>query len=134
MATDRMDADPVLPADDERWLVACLCAAWCRTCDDYRPTFDAVTREHPDMRFAWIDIEDDSDALGPLALDVEDFPTVLIARGTELRFCGPLLPHLSTLARTVEASRRAVLTPTSPGVDAAVLDRLQRIAAERARS
>ena len=29
---------------DRPWLVACLCAAWCRTCDDYRPTFDALAK------------------------------------------------------------------------------------------
>ena len=95
------------------WLVACLCAAWCRTCDEYRPTFAAAAHAHPDMRFAWIDIEDHSDALGPLALDIDDFPTVLIARGDALRFLGPLLPHRETLLRTVEAARAATLTPTA---------------------
>jgi len=81
------DDSPIDKAGDgEPWLVACLCAAWCRTCDEYRPTFAAAARAHPDMRFAWIDIEDHSDALGPLALDVDDFPTVLIARGAALRF------------------------------------------------
>ena len=118
----------------ERPWVACLCAAWCRTCDDYRPTFEAVAREQPDMRFAWIDIEDDSDALGPLALDVEDFPTLLIARGSELRFYGPLLPHRSTLARTVEAARRSVLTPAADGLDAALLSRLQHVDGDPSRS
>jgi len=103
--------------DRERWLVACLCAAWCRTCDEYLPTFEAAARAHPDMRFAWIDIEDHSDALGPLALEVEDFPTVLVARDGEVRFYGTLLPHAATLARTVDAARRAVLTPAVAGLD-----------------
>ncbi|HUP06161.1 MAG TPA: thioredoxin family protein [Caldimonas sp.] len=105
------------PAAAQRWLVACLCAAWCRTCDEYRPTFEAVSRANPDMRFAWIDIEDDSDALGPLALEVEDFPSVLVARGGEVRFYGALLPHAETLARTIAAARHAVLTPPVDGLD-----------------
>jgi thiol-disulfide isomerase/thioredoxin len=129
-----MTNDPAAGADTGRWLVACLCAAWCRTCDEYRPTFEAVARERPDMRFAWIDIEDDSDALGALALEVEDFPTLLIARGTELRFYGPLLPHRSTLARTVEAARGAVLTPAADGLDAALLARLHGVGASAPRS
>ena len=99
--------------DSPPWLVACLCAAWCRTCDEYRPTFAAAARAHPDMRFAWIDIEDHSDALGPLALDIDDFPTLLIARGNALRFLGPLLPHRETLLRTIEAARAATLTPSA---------------------
>ena len=112
------------PTDDGPWLVACLCAAWCRTCDEYRPTFERAARAHPAMRFAWIDIEDESDALGPLALEVEDFPTVLVARGGEVRFYGTLLPHAATLARTLEAARRTVLTPAVAGLDA---DRTRRL-------
>jgi thioredoxin 1 len=110
------EGEPAHPAA-ERWLVACLCAGWCRTCDDYRPTFEAMARAHPDMRFAWIDIEDESDALGPLALEVEDFPSVLVAREGEVRFYGTVLPHAATLGRTIEAARRAVLTPAVAGLD-----------------
>jgi len=84
-----LPADAPRPAG-ERWLVACLCAAWCRTCDEYRPTFETVAGTHPDMRFAWIDIEDESDALGALALEVEDFPTVLVALDEDVRFFGTL--------------------------------------------
>ena len=110
-----------------RWLVACLCAAWCRTCDEYRPTFTAAAQAYPDMRFAWIDIENESDALGPLALEVEDFPTLLIAEGISLRFYGPLLPHAATLARTFEAARHAVLTPGVPELDAGLLAALHTV-------
>ena len=109
---------PDTPGGDGPWLVACLCAAWCRTCDEYRPTFTAAAQAHPDMRFAWIDIEDHSDALGPLALDIDDFPTVLIARGDVLRFLGPLLPHRETLLRTIDAARTATLTPPVDGLRA----------------
>ena len=45
-------------APDADWLVACLCAAWCGTCTEYRAAFDAAARQHPEARFAWIDIED----------------------------------------------------------------------------
>jgi len=94
-------------------LVACLCAAWCRTCDSYRDTFAAAAREHPTLRFVWIDIEDEADSLAPLDLDVENFPTVLVAQGDELRFFGTLTPHAATLKRTIDAARSAV----QPGID-----------------
>lgn len=83
--------------------VACLCAAWCRTCDDYRSAFTEVARAHPSARFVWIDIEEHSDVLGE-DLDVENFPTVALLRGAELRFFGTLLPHAATLDRMVAAA------------------------------
>jgi thioredoxin 1 len=109
------------------WLVACLCAAWCHTCTEYRGTFEALARKLPDTRFAWIDIEDESDALGPIALEVENFPTLLIARGDALRFYGTVLPHAATLARTFEAARDAVLTAPVDGLDAARVASLHRL-------
>jgi thiol-disulfide isomerase/thioredoxin len=82
-------------------LVACLCAAWCRTCEDYRATFDALAREFGERtRFVWVDIEDEEDALG--SVDVDDFPTLLIARGNETRFFGPVMPHASAARQLVQ--------------------------------
>ena len=31
--------------------VACLCAAWCDTCNTFRPAFDAIALARPQMRF-----------------------------------------------------------------------------------
>ena len=127
MAGEEDDQRDAAAGDGARWLVACLCAAWCRTCDEYRPTFAAAAQSHPDMRFAWIDIEDHSDALGPLALDVDDFPTLLIARGDALRFLGPVLPHRETLLRTVGAARAAALTPEVDGLPATSIANLHDV-------
>lgn len=93
----------------EGWLVVCLCAAWCGSCRDYRETFARLAREHADVRFAWVDIEDQSDALAPFDLDIEDFPTLLVARGDELRFLGAVTPHAATLSRTIEAAQHTAL-------------------------
>ena len=87
--------------------VACLCAAWCRTCDVYRDTLvatrDALQRGHPAaaLRFVWVDIEDESALVGDL--DIEDFPTLLIARGADVLFFGPVLPHAQTVDRLVRS-------------------------------
>lgn len=95
--------------NEDDWLVACLCAAWCGTCRDYRAVFEALAREQPALRFAWLDIEDEADALAAFDLDIENFPTLLVARGDDLRFLGTVLPHANTLARTLQAAREAVL-------------------------
>lgn len=103
----------------EPLLVACLCAQWCRTCDAYRDTLvavrDAMRIGHPAaaMRFVWIDIEDESELVGDL--DIEDFPTVLLARGDQVLFFGPVLPHGQTLDRLVRGALAADLPALSPG-------------------
>lgn len=77
--------------------VVCLCAAWCDTCRDYRATFDAAAAAHPQWQFRWVDIEDEADLVGDL--DIETFPTLLVADGAALRFFGPLAPQPQMLAR-----------------------------------
>lgn len=96
---------------DEPVLVACLCAAWCGTCTAYRPLLADIARRHPALRFAWIDIEDDADRLGDDALDVENFPTVMLLRAGRVLFHGTLLPHASTLERLLQALQDQALAP-----------------------
>lgn len=99
-------------------LVACLCAQWCRTCDAYRDTLvavrDALQAGHPGaaLRFAWVDIEDESELVGDL--DIEDFPTLLLARGDQVQFFGPLLPHAQTLDRLLRSALAGDLVPLTP--------------------
>ena len=94
--------------DPEPLLVACLCAQWCRTCDAYLDTLaatrDAMRLGHPGAatRFVWVDIEDESELVGDL--DIEDFPTLLLARGDRVLFFGPVLPHAQTLDRLVRTA------------------------------
>lgn len=89
-------------------LVACLCAAWCGTCNDYRAVFDALRAEFDGRtEFVWVDIEDDEQALGEV--DVDDFPTLLLAQDDEVRFFGPLLPHAQTARQLLERALRAEL-------------------------
>ena len=81
-------------------LVACLCAQWCGTCRDYLPLFTQLQTEFPQVRFTWVDVENESDLVDPV--EVEDFPTLLIARGGSPVFFGPVMPHLETLKRLVQ--------------------------------
>jgi thioredoxin 1 len=75
---------------DDAWVVACLCAAWCDVCMQYKPGFDALAEQHPDKLFLWVDIEDSADIVGDF--DVENFPTLLIQRGDDVVFYGTSLP------------------------------------------
>jgi thiol-disulfide isomerase/thioredoxin len=91
-------------------LVACLCADWCGTCRDYRATFEHMQAHFPGARFEWIDVEDESDLIGPI--EVENFPTLLISRRDQAFFFGTVTPHAQTLQRLIrtqlEDSARAL--------------------------
>lgn len=104
--------------------VVCLCAGWCTGCQAYAPVFAEVARHFPAVAFAWVDIEEHSDALGEPALDIENFPTVMLLRGDVAMFYGTVLPHAGTLTRMVEALQSgdalAAGSTCSPGFAAAV--------------
>lgn len=98
-----------LTAHPEPLTVACLCAGWCVACQAYVATFAQVAQAHPDVRFVWIDIEDHSDALGDEALDIENFPTVMVLKARRPLFLGTVLPHAGTLERMVQAAQAGSL-------------------------
>jgi thioredoxin 1 len=83
------------------WFVACLCAAWCDVCRQYRPAFEALAARHPDKRFVRIDVEDEADIVGDF--DVDNFPTLLIQRGDAVAFFGTVLPDAGQAHRLVQA-------------------------------
>ena len=82
---------------EKSWLVACLCAAWCDTCNAYRKDFDELAKRHPDKCFAWIDIEDHAELVDEI--DIENFPTLLIQHNDDVAFLGTMLPDISQLNR-----------------------------------
>ncbi len=116
---------PALPPTRELH-VACLCAAWCRLCESYAELFRQVTHElqarHPGLRAHWIDIEDEAELLGEL--DVETFPTLIVADAQGVRFAGPLTPQPETLQRVLRA---ALANPGGSAQPAEVLAFAQRL-------
>jgi hypothetical protein len=132
----RATASPPAPTATH---VACLCAAWCRLCDDYRTVLRevaaAVATEQaaemasgmasewagpwPELQWHWIDIEDEAELLGEV--DVETFPTLVIADGAAVRFAGPLMPQHDILRRLLRATvLDARADACWPAVDAAI--------------
>ncbi len=86
------------------WVI-CLCAEWCNVCRDWRATFEEAARAHPQTRFAWVDVEDEDEAMGDV--DIETFPTVLVARGARPLFLGPVPSSAAQLNRLVSSLMHA---------------------------
>ena len=82
-------------------VVLCFCAAWCDSCTQYQEKFEVLSAQYPEASFVWIDIEEYPELLGEE--DVENFPTVAIMHGQEIRFMGTLLPHIGHLDRLIQA-------------------------------
>ncbi len=95
--------------------VACLCADWCGACREYQPLFDSLARKFPNVRFLWVDVEDEADLIDPI--EVADFPTILIAKGQNSLFFGTVLPHIETIERLIQdkmtVGDHAVLTDSA---------------------
>src|ERR1700712_1862147 len=98
------------------WWVICLCAEWCGACREWRETFMQVAAAHPQLRFAWVDVEDEADAMGDI--DIETFPTVLIAHGPHARFFGPVQPSLVQVTRLVDSLLAAPATERAKASEA----------------
>lgn len=92
-------------------IVACLCAQWCGTCRDYRPLFAQLQQEFPQAHFVWVDIEDEAEWVDPI--EVDNFPTLLIAQGTTPCFFGPITPHIDTLRRLIQTHQASGLRPVA---------------------
>lgn len=98
---------------DSSVLVACLCAEWCNVCHDYRSRFELVGAGFPQARFVWIDVEDQAALVDPI--EVENFPTLLIAIGNDVRFFGTITPQPGTLERLIR-DRVADTVASAPSV------------------
>ena len=105
------------PPSDATLLVACLCADWCGTCREYQPLFATLQTQFADVRFLWVDVEDEADLVDPI--EVENFPTILIATPSQVLFFGTVTPHLQTLQRLIESQRTDSPRPlpASPELD-----------------
>jgi thioredoxin 1 len=83
------------------WLVSCLCAAWCDTCNTYNETFNVVSQLHQNKCFTWIDIEDHSELVEDV--DLENFPTILVQFKDKLLFLGTVIPDAKQLHRLIQS-------------------------------
>ncbi|MDP1655990.1 MAG: thioredoxin family protein [Hylemonella sp.] len=100
---------PPFPAG-ERLDVVCLCALWCGVCRTYQPLFESLQVQFEGAaRFAWLDIEEESELLGEI--EVENFPTLLLLQGSTPLFFGPLTPQAGMLTQLVQTGLAGRLDP-----------------------
>ena len=102
------------------WLIACLCAAWCDTCQSYRKAFEALRSQHPNKTFAWIDIEDHSDLVDEL--DIENFPTILIQYEDTVFFLGTMLPDANLVNRLLTSLEETLATRGKDQISPSIQD------------
>lgn len=121
-------AQSVAVPSAQAWSVVCLCAAWCGVCRQYEVDFRALQQQFPQVRFVWLDVEDEEELVGEL--DVETFPTLLIAHLDRPMFLGPLLPQIKVLERLLASLQEA--QAASPGLPAEAAALWRRIAAQLA--
>lgn len=86
------------PGSSQPW-IACLCADWCGTCRDWQPVLARWAASQPDIHVLWVDIEDEADWLDTLGVDIETFPTLLLAQHERALFLGPVVPQVASVTR-----------------------------------
>ena len=91
-------------ANADGLLVACLCATWCKTCTEFRVTFDKLAASDPGATFVWLDVEDDSALVGDI--EIENFPTLAVFRGDKPLFYGVTMPQEGVVMRTLASLKR----------------------------
>lgn len=101
-------------ADSPSLDIVCLCADWCGTCREYAQVFEALQQALPAHHYRWIDIEDEADALGDI--DIETFPTLLVAHAGRVLFAGPVLPRLGDALRLIEVQTEVVQRQAWPSL------------------
>jgi thioredoxin-like negative regulator of GroEL len=89
--------------------VVALCAAWCGTCREFRPVFDALVREMPHARFVWVDIEDEPEVAGDL--EIETFPTLGVMHGAVPVHFGPTTPQKAVVERLLRGLVAGAVVP-----------------------
>ena len=115
------------PLPSTNLLVACLCAQWCDVCGEYQTLFDRLASKlAAQVKFQWVDIEDHDEVLG--AVEVDDFPTLLIARSDRPVFFGTVTTQAATLAHLVQSALDLRLTPLTDPTLEALAQRVHRFA------
>ena len=112
-----MQASPH-PAIHDRWVI-CLCAQWCGACREWRASFEQAAAAHPDLRFGWVDVEDEAAAMGDV--DIETFPTLLLADGARPLFFGPVQPSAGQLSRLLASLLREGAAPAGVTAETSAL-------------
>lgn len=111
--------------------VVCLCADWCSACRAWRPDWEALAARHPQLRWQWLDIEDEADLMDAVGLEIETFPTVLLMRGDRALHLGAVPPQPAFVDHLIDRLSAPGAAPTmvSPAASALAAALAQRLGA-----
>jgi thiol-disulfide isomerase/thioredoxin len=105
--------------------VTCFCAAWCRTCDAYDAVMQELRAHYGDkVALRWMDIEEQSDLLDEM--DIENFPTLLVADAQHTYFFGPVLPYVAAAKQLIDRGLTQELDPLTQPEVLALQQRVQQ--------
>lgn len=88
---------------DDEYAVVCFCAAWCKTCNGFKPQFETLATKYTQYAFVWVDVEEHEELL--IDEDIEDFPTILIQNKKGTLFYGPLPPFAEHIERLLQQAQ-----------------------------
>lgn len=89
-----------MTTSDSKLQVIVLCAQWCGTCREYQEVYQDLIKHYPQVDWQWWDIEDRADDLGDL--DIETFPSWLVARQGTVIYGGVMMPRLQDARRLMD--------------------------------
>ncbi|ENO82388.1 thioredoxin [Thauera sp. 27] len=97
--------------NDAPLVVMALCANWCGTCRDFQAVLTRIALAHPEIVFAWADIEDDAELVGDI--DVDDFPTLAVFKAGQPLHFGASLPIEAVVTRLLARLAQSSTPPTA---------------------
>lgn len=86
---------------------------------------DTLRAEFPDLRFSWVDVEDQADVVDPV--DINDFPTLLITRDQQPVFFGILRPQADALRRLIQTQLDDMPAPLNDSEALGLAQRLRDV-------
>lgn len=94
-------------------LIVCLCADWCNNCNEWEKAFSTLSDKYPTDCFVWLDIDQHSDMISDIDLDV--LPVLLVQKNQSIIFLGAIEPIFETVISILN-SEHPVMQTNDPGV------------------
>jgi thiol-disulfide isomerase/thioredoxin len=92
------------PTDGSLLCIA-FCARWCGACREFRAVLETIAHQETQIRFAWIDIEDDIAEIPEIdTIDFENFPVIGIFRKEIPLYFGVSMPGENIIRRLLASA------------------------------